>query len=121
MAVEHKGDGEYSDVGDPCWELAGLCTLPAHLNLPVEVTEFVIEEHALVLRSVELTGRTWAPSTAALELWCARESSTLVFARLSGANTNPRFDDAARSDHYRNRLADVLGVERRDVDRALET
>jgi endonuclease YncB( thermonuclease family) len=44
-----------------------------------------------------------------------------MFTRLSGAEGNPRFDAATRSDRYRRRVADVVGVERRDVNRALET
>ncbi|HEY5273756.1 MAG TPA: phosphotransferase [Acidimicrobiales bacterium] len=113
-------DWEYSGAGDPCWDLAGLCTTPAHLDLPVEVMDFVIRQHASEIGFPDLAIRTRALVIVALTIWCARESSTPMFARLPGAEGIPRFDAATRSNLYRQRLAGALDVDRRDVDRVLD-
>jgi aminoglycoside phosphotransferase (APT) family kinase protein len=112
-------DWEYAGVGDPCADLASLTTSPAHLDLPVDISEDLIHRHAAALGSEILVERTHAFVLASLLLWCARTGTRSRYSSVNGSSANPRFDVTARTDHYRDRLAEAMSVDRRQIDRAL--
>lgn len=113
-------DWEYAGVGDPCADMAGICTHPSHLDLDETTRTRLILEHAVALGSEELVERTLAFVLALLGIWCARTGVANLYPRLPGAVGTPLFTENERVDHYRDRLCQALEIDRSELDRALQ-
>lgn len=112
-------DWEYSWVGEPCSDIAELCTSPASAGMTVELVSSLIHAHVAALGCEDVVERAQAYVTVLLAYWSARAGAGPQRAKLSGAAPDPRFDTARMIDHYRDRLAVALGIDRADVEKVL--
>jgi Phosphotransferase enzyme family len=112
-------DWEYGGAGDPCCDIADLCTSPTTVGFPPELRATVMASHAQALGNPDLVVRTRAYEIAFLTWWCARLGAPPLSAKLAGAEPVDPSAMNARSGHFRDRLAVALSLERAEVDRFL--
>jgi aminoglycoside phosphotransferase (APT) family kinase protein len=113
-------DWEYSGIGDPCCDVADLCTSPSASGMPDQLAARLIREHAMALGREELVARTNAFVIVLLAYWCARVGAPPLEKKLTDVEVDPRRDARTRIDHYRDRLGQALELNRSLVDRLLE-
>lgn len=88
-------------MGDPCGDIANLCTAPSAVAMPDELARCLMEEHAEALEDPSLVVRTNAYALAMLTYWCCRSGASLRSGRQE-RDVDPRRDATRRGDSRRS-------------------
>jgi thiamine kinase-like enzyme len=111
-------DWEYGGVGDPSGDIANLCTSPSVVDMPNDLAKRLLEEHAEALGDSGLVDRTNAWILTMLTYWCCRSGASLQNG-ITERDIDPQRSAVARIEHYSERLAELLGLRRTEIDHAL--